>query len=48
MGVCYELEDLLDIKDRMVFVFNIEIFDEVKKYIDEGIGSFKKIVEEVK
>ncbi|KAK4667471.1 Bud site selection protein 6 [Podospora pseudopauciseta] len=47
-GVRHELEDLSDIKDRTVLVLNIETLDEVKKHIDEGIGSLKKIVEEVK
>ncbi|KAK4197927.1 actin interacting protein 3-domain-containing protein [Triangularia verruculosa] len=47
-GVRHELEDLSDIKDRTVLVLNIEPLDEVKKHIDEGIGSLKKIVEEVK
>ncbi|KAK4159468.1 actin interacting protein 3-domain-containing protein [Cladorrhinum sp. PSN259] len=47
-GVRHELEDLSDIKDRTVLVLNVEALDEVKKHIDEGIGSLKKIVEEVR
>ncbi|KAK0667878.1 actin interacting protein 3-domain-containing protein [Cercophora samala] len=47
-GVRHELEDLSDIKDRTVLVLNVEPLDEVKRHIDEGIGSLKKIVEEVK
>ncbi|KAK4186120.1 actin interacting protein 3-domain-containing protein [Podospora australis] len=47
-GVRHELEDLFDIKDRTVLVLNVESLDEVKKHIDEGLGSLKKIVEEVK
>jgi hypothetical protein len=47
-GVRHELEDLSDIKDRTVLVLNVEALDEVKKHIDEGLGSIKKMVEEVK
>ncbi|KAK3315400.1 actin interacting protein 3-domain-containing protein [Apodospora peruviana] len=47
-GVRHELEDLSDIKDRTVLVLNVEALDEVKKHIDEGLGSLKKIVQEVK
>ncbi|KAK4216287.1 actin interacting protein 3-domain-containing protein [Rhypophila decipiens] len=47
-GVRHELEDLSDIKDRTVLVLNVEALDEVKKHVDEGIGSLKKIVQEVK
>lgn len=47
-GVRHELEELSDIKDRTVLVLNVEPLEEVKKHIDEGIGSLKKMVEEVK
>lgn len=47
-GVRHELEDLSDIKDRTVLVLNVEPLDEVKKHVDEGLGSLKKIVQEVK
>jgi hypothetical protein len=47
-GVRHELEDLSDIKDRTVLVLNIESLDEVKRHIDEGLGSLKQIVQEVK
>ena len=47
-GVRHELEDLNDIKDRSVLVLNIEILDEVKRHIDEGLGGLRKIVEGVK
>lgn len=47
-GVRHELEDLSDIKDRTVLVLNIEPLDEVKRHIDEGIGSLRQIVQEVK
>ncbi|KAJ2906258.1 actin interacting protein 3 [Zalerion maritima] len=47
-GIRHELEDLSDIKDRTVLVLNIEALDEVKKHIDEGIGSIRQIVEQVK
>ncbi|KAK3396976.1 actin interacting protein 3-domain-containing protein [Sordaria brevicollis] len=47
-GVRHELEDLSDIKDRTVLVLNVEALDEVKKHIDEGIGSLKTIIEQVK
>ncbi|KAA8629000.1 hypothetical protein SMACR_00018 [Sordaria macrospora] len=47
-GVRHELEDFSDIKDRTVLVLNVEALDEVKKHIDEGIGSLKTIIQEVK
>ena len=47
-GVRHELEDLSDIKDRTVLVLNIEPLDEVKRHIDEGLGSLKQMVREVK
>jgi hypothetical protein len=47
-GVRHELEDLNDIKDRSVLVLNVEVLDEVKRHIDEGIGGLKRIVEGVK
>lgn len=47
-GVRHELEDLTDIKDRSVLVLNIEVLDEVKRHIDEGIGGLKAIVEGVR
>ncbi|CAG8983426.1 hypothetical protein HYALB_00000595 [Hymenoscyphus albidus] len=46
-GVRHELEDLSDIKDRSVLVLNIEVLDEVKRHIDEGISGIKKMVEGV-
>lgn len=47
-GVRHELEDLTDIKDRSVLVLNVEVLDEVKRHIDEGIGGLRRIVEGVK
>ncbi|CRJ90114.1 hypothetical protein BN1708_009328 [Verticillium longisporum] len=47
-GVRHELEDLSDIKDRTVLVLNIEALDEVKRHVDEGIGSLKQIIQDVK
>ncbi|PKS06902.1 hypothetical protein jhhlp_005497 [Lomentospora prolificans] len=47
-GVRHELEDLSDIKDRTVLVLNIEPLDEVKKHIDDGLGSLRQLVQEVK
>lgn len=47
-GVRHELEDLRDVKDRSVLVLNIEVLDEVKKHIDEGIGGLRKMVEGVR
>ncbi|GAW20828.1 hypothetical protein ANO14919_103390 [Xylariales sp. No.14919] len=47
-GVRHELEDLSDIKDRTVLALNIEPLDEVKKHIDEGLGSLKKTMDEVR
>jgi hypothetical protein len=47
-GVRHELEDLADVKDRSVLVLNVEVLDEVKRHIDEGIGGLRKVVESVK
>lgn len=47
-GVRHELEDLSDIRDRTVLVLNVEPLDEVKKHIDDGIGTLKRMVDEVK
>ncbi|KAI1506628.1 AIP3-domain-containing protein [Biscogniauxia marginata] len=47
-GVRHELEDLSDIKDRTVLVLNVEPLDEVKKHFDDGFGSLKKMMDEVK
>ncbi|GAP83676.1 putative actin interacting protein 3 [Rosellinia necatrix] len=47
-GVRHELEDLSDIKDRTVLALNIEPLDEVKRHIDEGLGTLKKTMEEVR
>ncbi|KAH8811890.1 actin interacting protein 3-domain-containing protein [Xylogone sp. PMI_703] len=47
-GVRHELEDMSDVKDRSVLVLNVEVLDEVKRHIDEGIGGLRKIVESVK
>ncbi|KAH0613274.1 uncharacterized protein H6S33_009654 [Morchella sextelata] len=44
-GVRYELEDLGDVKDRAVLCLNIEVLDEVKRHIDDGIGGLKKLVD---
>ncbi|PSR80837.1 actin interacting protein 3-domain-containing protein [Coniella lustricola] len=47
-GVRHELEDLTDIKDRTVLVLNVEALDEVKKHVDDGLGSIKQLIESVK
>lgn len=47
-GVRHELEDLRDVKDRCVLVLNVEVLDEVKKHIDEGLGGLRKMVEGVR
>ncbi|KAI9785713.1 MAG: Bud site selection protein 6 [Geoglossum umbratile] len=47
-GVRHELEDLSDVKDRSVLVLNVEVLDEVKRHIDEGLGGLRKIVEGVR
>jgi hypothetical protein len=47
-GVRHELEDLADVKDRSVLVLNIEVLDEVKKHIDEGLGGLRRMVEGVR
>lgn len=47
-GVRHELEDLADIKDRTVLVLNVEALDEVKKHVDDGLGSIKQLIESVK
>ncbi|KAG7294417.1 hypothetical protein NEMBOFW57_004488 [Staphylotrichum longicolle] len=47
-GVRHELEDLSDIKDRTVLVLNVEQLDEVKRHIDDGLGSLKQMMRELK
>ena len=47
-GVRHELEDLSDVKDRSVLVLNIEVLDEVKKHIDEGLGGLRKVIEGIR
>ncbi len=47
-GVRHELEDLADIKERSVLVLNVEVLDEVKRHIDEGLGGLRKMVEGVR
>ncbi|KAI1343897.1 AIP3-domain-containing protein [Xylariaceae sp. FL0016] len=47
-GIRHELEDLSDIKDRTVLALNIEPLDEVKKHFDEGLGSLKTAMDEVR
>ena len=47
-GVRHELEDLNDIKDRSVLVLNVEVLDEVKRHIDEGLGGIRRMVEGVR
>lgn len=47
-GVRHELEDLSDIKDRTVLVLNVEALDEVKKHVDDGLGSIKQLIQAVK
>ena len=47
-GVRHELEDLRDVKDRSVLVLNVEVLDEVKRHIDEGLGGLRRMVEGVR
>ena len=47
-GVRHELEDLSDVKDRSVLVLSVEVLDEVKRHIDEGLGDLRRIVEGVR
>ncbi|KAF3766622.1 hypothetical protein M406DRAFT_36484 [Cryphonectria parasitica EP155] len=47
-GVRHELEDLSDIKDRTVLALNVEALDEIKKHVDDGLGSIKHLIETVK
>ncbi|KAF3907244.1 hypothetical protein ABW20_dc0104453 [Dactylellina cionopaga] len=44
-GVRYELEDMHDIKDRAVLCLNIEVLDEVKRHIDDGLTGLKGVIE---
>ena len=46
-GVRHELEDLADVKDRVVLVLNVEVLDEVKKHFDDGMGDIRKLLEGV-
>ncbi|KAL1964267.1 hypothetical protein VTN77DRAFT_7087 [Rasamsonia byssochlamydoides] len=47
-GVRHELEDLSDVKDRSVLVLNVEVLDEVKRHIDDGLGGIRRMIEGVK
>lgn len=47
-GVRHELEDMSDVRDRSVLVLNVEVLDEVKKHIDEGLSGLRKMVEGVR
>lgn len=47
-GVRHELEELSDVKDRSVLVLNVEVLDEVKRHIDEGLGGLRRMVEGVR
>ena len=47
-GVRHELEDLNDVKDRSVLVLNVEVLDEVKRHIDEGLGGIRRMIEGVR
>ncbi|KAM3420880.1 hypothetical protein BST61_g4116 [Cercospora zeina] len=47
-GVRHELEDLNDVKERSVLVLNVEALDEVKRHFDDGLGSLRRIVEDIK
>lgn len=47
-GVRYELEDLSDIKNNTVLVLNVEPLDEVKRHIDDGLSSLRRVVEGIK
>ena len=47
-GVRHELEDLSDVKDRSVLVLNVEVLDEVKKHMDEGLGGIRRMIEGVR
>ncbi|KAK6535184.1 Bud site selection protein 6 [Orbilia ellipsospora] len=44
-GVRYELEDMHDIKDRTVLCLNIEVLDEVKRHIDDGLTGLKGAID---
>ncbi|CAZ86355.1 unnamed protein product [Tuber melanosporum] len=44
-GVRYELEDTRDVKDRAVLCLNVEVLDEVKRHIDDGMGNLRKLLE---
>ncbi|KAE9990548.1 hypothetical protein EG327_001274 [Venturia inaequalis] len=47
-GVRYELEDLGDIKNNTVLVLNVEPLDEVKRHIDDGLSTLRRVVEGIK
>jgi hypothetical protein len=47
-GVRYELEDLSDIKNNTVLILNVEPLDEVKRHIDDGLSSLRRVVEGIK
>ncbi|RMD39978.1 hypothetical protein DV735_g5163, partial [Chaetothyriales sp. CBS 134920] len=47
-GVRHELEDLSDVKDRVVLVLNVEPLDEVKRHFDHGLGGLQKTLDTLK
>ena len=47
-GVRHELEDMADVKDRVVLVLNVEALDEVKRHLDNGLGDIRKMLESVR
>ena len=47
-GVRYELEDISDVKENSILVLNVEVLDEVRKHIDEGLGGIRRMIEGVR
>lgn len=47
-GVRYELEDLSDVKTNSVLVLNVDVLDEVKRHVDDGMEGLRRVVEGVK
>ncbi|CAH7666893.1 actin interacting protein 3-domain-containing protein [Phakopsora pachyrhizi] len=47
-GIQYQLEDMNDVKDRIVLSLNIDALDQVKTHIDSGMSSLTREIKELK
>lgn len=47
-GIQYQLEDLNEVKDRVVLSLNIDALDQVKTHIDSGLSSLAREIKDLK